>query len=351
MTDDSSVALKSPPPDPVQPTAVRGRVRSSALRVARLRDLALIPAILLIGAIGVYVSPVFLTRQNLTNILQQQSEISLVVLGEAMILIAGRLDLSLESTVGLAPGIACWLILPKSPYHGEGLLLAGAWGIPIALAVGILVGALNGLLIVRFQLHGFIVTLGMLITLRGLLNGISHGQTFFGLPKSMLYLGTKQWFDLPVSVWVSLLLFAIGIGVLGYTRAGRSLYAIGGNPAAAKAAGIRVERVVWCTFIAASTLAAFAGILLAGRLGSVAEQSGNGWIFQVFAGCVIGGVSMNGGRGTIFGAFTGILLLFIVQNVLTLGGVGADWIQFLDGVVILGALIVSRIATGQAQVT
>jgi simple sugar transport system permease protein len=109
--------------------------------------------------------------------------------------------------------------------------------------------------------------------------------------------------------------------------------------------------VVWCTFIVASALAAFAGILLAGRLGSVAAQSGNGWIFTVFAGCVIGGVSMNGGRGTIFGAFTGILLLFIVQNVLTLGGVNADWISFLDGVIILAALTVSRIASGQAQAT
>jgi simple sugar transport system permease protein len=244
MSDDSGVAVKQAQKDPGDQPAVATRQRSTVLRIARLRDLALIPAIVLIGAVGVYVSPVFLTRQNLTNILQQQSEISLVVLGEAMILIAGRLDLSLESTVGLAPGVACWLILPKSPYHGEGLLLAGAWGIPISLAVGVAIGVLNGLLIVRFKLHGFIVTLGMLITLRGLLNGISQGQTFFGLPKSMTYLGQTEWLNLPASVWVSLILFAIGIFVLGYTRIGRSLYAIGGNASAAKAAGIRVDRVV-----------------------------------------------------------------------------------------------------------
>jgi simple sugar transport system permease protein len=163
----------------------------------------------------------------------------------------------------------------------------------------------------------------------------------------MLYLGTTEWLDLPASIWVSLLLFAIGIVVLGYTHVGRSLYAIGGNPAAAKAAGIRVDRVVWCTLIVGSILAAFAGILLAGRLGSVAAESGNGWIFTVFAGAVIGGISMNGGKGTI----TGILLLYIVQNVLTLGGVNADWINFLDGVIILGALVISRVASWQAQTT
>lgn len=321
----------------------------SSLRIARLRDFALIPAIILIMIIGTYVSPVFLTKQNLINVLQQQSEISLVVLGEAMILIAGRLDLSLESTVGLAPGIAVWLVLPKVPGHGQGLELAGAWSVPIALGVGAVIGLINGLLIVRFQLNGFIVTLGMLITLRGLLNGISRGQTFFGLPKSMLYLGTTQWFGLPASIWVSLMLFAGGIFVLGFTRFGRALYAIGGNSASAKAAGIRVDRVVWLVLIIGSVLAAFAGVLLAGRLGSVAANSGNGWIFTVFAGAVIGGISMNGGKGTIFGAFTGILLLYLVQNVLTLGGVAAEWINFLNGAIILGALVISRIASGQAQ--
>jgi simple sugar transport system permease protein len=345
--DETPMPVTVPPSRTVDAVAaVRQR-----LRVARLRDLALIPAIVAVGIIGIIVNPVFLTQSNLTDVLQQQSEISLVVLGEAMILVAGNLDLSLESTVGLAPGVAVWLVLPKHPGHGQGLEIPGAWSVPIALAVGLLIGAINAVLIVKFQLNGFIVTLGMLIALRGLLNGISHGQTFFGLPKSMLYLGTTDWLGLPASVWVSLVLFAIGIFVLGYTRFGRSLYALGGNTAAAKAAGVRVDRVVMLTLIIASVLAAFAGVLLAGRLGSVTANSGNGWIFTVFASAVIGGVSLNGGKGTVFGAFTGVLLLFEVQNVLTLAGVAAEWINFLNGAIILGALVISRIASGQAQNT
>src|SRR3954453_5191515 len=137
-----------------EPSASHFRPR---LRIARLRDLALIPAILAIGIIGIIVSPVFLTQSNIINILQQQSEISLVVLGEAMILVAGRLDLSLESTVGLAPGIAVWLVLPKNPGHGQGLELAGGWAVPVTLGVGLLIGLLNGVLIVTFELNGFIV--------------------------------------------------------------------------------------------------------------------------------------------------------------------------------------------------
>jgi len=342
--------VAGPSPDGSAPAREAGASRPRPrLRLARLRDLALIPAIIAIGIVGVIVSPVFLTQSNIINVLQQQSEISLVVLGEAMILVAGKLDLSLESTVGLAPGIAVWLVLPKNPGHGQGLELAGGWSVPVALAVGLVIGFVNAVLIVKFQLNGFIVTLGMLIALRGLLNGISRGQTFFGLPHSMLYLGTTEWWGLPASVWVSLVLFAAGIFVLGYTRFGRALYAIGGNAAAARAAGIRVDRVIMLTLMIASLLAALAGVLLAGRLGSVTANSGNGWIFTVFAGAVIGGISMNGGKGTIFGAFTGILLLFEVQNVLTLAGVAAEWINFLNGAIILGALVISRIASGQAQ--
>ena len=106
--------------------------------------------------------------------------------------------------------------------------------------------------------------------------------------------------------------------VLGWTSFGRSLYAIGGNVDAAKAAGIRTDRVLWIVIVTGSVLAALAGLLLSGRLASVASAQGNGYIFTVFAAAVIGGISLNGGKGTMFGAFTGILLLFMIQNVLTL---------------------------------
>ena len=135
-----------------------------------------------------------------------------MVLAETLILLMGRIDLSLESTFGLAPGVAAWLTVAPGVAHGLGWI-GGAWAVPICLLVGALVGAVNGLLIVRFQLSGFIVTLGMLITLRGLLDGISKGQTFFQLPASMTWLGQTLWWRVPVSVWLSLALFAVGIFV------------------------------------------------------------------------------------------------------------------------------------------
>jgi simple sugar transport system permease protein len=331
----------------VTDTAVPVR-RFAVPRLARLRDLALVPAIIAIAIVGYLVNPVFLHWDNLVNVLQQQSEISLLVLAEALVLVCGRMDLSLESTFGLAPGVAAWLVLAPGIGHGLGWL-PGAWSVPLTLAAGVLIGWLNGLLIVRFRLNGFVVTLGMLIVLRGLLTGISGGKTFFNLPASMIYLGNAVWFGLPASIWICLALYAAAIVVTGYTRFGRSLYAIGGNADAARAAGIRVDRVLWTALVAGSLLAALGGLLLTGRLASVAASQGNGAIFTVFAAAVIGGVSLGGGRGTVFGAFTGILLLYMIQNVLTLAGVPAQWLGALDGAIILLALIVTRITSGQAQ--
>jgi simple sugar transport system permease protein len=321
-----------------------------SLAVARLRDLALVPAIIAVAIVGFVVNPVFLSADNMINVLQSMSEISIVVLAETIVLITGKMDLSLESTFGLAPGLAAWLIVDPAITHGLGLhVLPAVWAVPAVLLVGAAVGAINGLLIVRFKLNGFIVTLGILIVLRGLLTGISGGKTFFALPTSMTYLGSAVWLGVPASVWISLLLFAAGIVVLGYTRPGRALYAIGGNVDAARAAGIRTDRILWLTLVVAGTLAALAGLLISGRLAAVPAAQGNGAIFQVFAAAVIGGVSLNGGKGTIFGAFTGVLLLFMIINVLTLAGVPAQWTNFLNGAVILVALVVSRVTGGKAQ--
>ncbi|WP_069767850.1 MULTISPECIES: ABC transporter permease [unclassified Streptomyces] len=338
-----TAAAKAPEPGAKRTALLGGRIP-----LARLRDLALVPAIVVIAIVGQIVNPVFLQADNLINVLQTMSEMALLVLAQTMILIVKKMDLSLESTMGLAPGVAAWLVVPVGAGHGLGLL-PGACAILVTLAVGALVGVINALLIIRFGLNGFIVTLGMLIVLRGVLTGISGGQTFFQLPQSMIYLGTAQWFGMPASIWICLALFAVAIVVLGWTSFGRSLYAIGGNVDAAKAAGIRTDRVLWIVIVTGSVLAALAGLLLSGRLASVASAQGNGYIFTVFAAAVIGGISLNGGKGTMFGAFCGILLLFMIQNVLTLGGVPAQWIGALNGLIILVALAISRITGGKVQ--
>lgn len=320
------------------------------LDLRRYRDLSLIPVLLVLGLIGFIVSPAFLTSDNLLGVAQQSTELSLLVLAEAMILIAGRMDLSLESTIGVAPVIAVWLVLPASGGRFHGLGLLPTWtAVPLCLLVGALIGAINGFLILKLRLNGFIVTLGALTMLRGLQVAISQGQSIVELPSSFTYLGSTSWLGVPAPVWICIMLFVIGGSALAWLRHGRALYAIGGNSEAARTAGIRVDRVVWVVLILGGLLAAFAGILYTGHYGSISADQGSGWIFQVFAATVIGGVSLNGGRGTLFGALTGVLTLQLVVNVMTLAGVPPLWNQFLNGAIIIIALIISRFASGEKQ--
>jgi simple sugar transport system permease protein len=316
--------------------------------LARFRDLALIPPIILILIIGMFVSPHFFTWANLSDVLVSMSWIGMLVLAETLVLLTGKMDLSLESTAGLAPGVAAWLTLPGGVNHGAHLLSSG-WAVPITLLVGLLIGVVNAVLVVKLGLNAFIVTLGMLITLRGLLTGISSGQTFFGMGSSMMYVGTASWLGVPASIWICVLAFVLGAIALRYLRVGRSLYAIGGNVDAARSAGISTDRTYMGVFVIASLLAAIGGLMLSGHLASVASSQANGSIFTVFAAAVIGGVSLNGGRGSLVGAFTGILLLYLVQNVLTFAGVSGEWFDFLNGGVILVVLVITRLIAGRSR--
>jgi simple sugar transport system permease protein len=135
--------------------------------------------------------------------------------------------------------------------------------------------------------------------------------------------------------------------MLGYHRWGRALYAIGGNIDAARAAGIKVDAMRWSAFILAGILASAAGLILAGRLGAVSANQGNGMIFTVFAAAVIGGISLDGGRGSVLGALGGVVLLGVLENVLTLAQVQTFWVQAIYGVIILLSLVFARVATGE----
>ncbi|WP_158848306.1 ABC transporter permease [Saccharothrix deserti] len=327
---------------------VKAEPATRSFSLGRYQDLALVPAIVVLLIVGAVVSPIFLSADNLIAVVQQQSELSLLVLGQALILIVGKMDLSLESTIGIAPALAIALVIPAAS-NGLGVEL-GAWtAIPVCLLVGALIGGFNGFLVLKLGLSGFMVTLGMLTMLRGLQEALTKGQTLFDVPESFLYLGAATWLGLPAAVWICVLLFAVGIFALSYLRQGRALYAVGGNKEAARAAGIRVDRVVWVVLILGGLLAAVAGILMTGRLGTVAVTQGSGMIFKVFAAAVIGGISLQGGRGTLFGALSGVLMLGLVENILRLLSVSGFYINASYGAVIIVALVVTRFATGKVQ--
>jgi simple sugar transport system permease protein len=318
---------------------------SRRLRAFSLRDLALLPALIVLIVVGALVSPVFLNAANINTILTSSAALALVVLAESLIIITGKFDLSLESTAGFAPAIGAMLVLPAANF-GFGVEVPTALGLLAVLIIGAAVGFLNGFMVVGLRLNAFIVTLAMLIILRGMLVGATSGRTLFDLPDAFYALMIVTVFGLPLSVWLAAFAFLVAGFILRYHRLGRALYAIGGNPEAARAAGIRVERVTWGVYVLAGVLAAVGGLVITGYVGAISANQGNGMIFTVFAAAVIGGISLDGGKGTMFGALTGVLLLGVVSNLLTLAQVPSFWIQAIYGAIILGSLMVARITCG-----
>lgn len=312
----------------------------------QLRELVLLPVIALAMVVGALVNPSFLTSDNLLNILQQSSELSILVIAQSLILICGKFDLSLESVVGFCPMLAAWLIVKDTTQGGSGFGLNGFAGIAVVLVAGAAIGFFNGFLVVRMRLNAFIATLAMLILLRGTTVGMTDGRTLFDLPPEFLYLGTASWLGIPVAIWIAGFLYIVVGIVMRYHRIGRAIYAIGGNAEAARIAGIPVERVTWGIFVLGGLLAALAGLMLTGRIASVVASQGQNMIFYVFAAAVIGGISLNGGQGRLLGALTGVLLLGVLQNVLTLSQIAAFWIDAAYGAIILLSLLVTRL-TGE----
>lgn len=299
--------------------------------------------------VGAVTNGAFLTVSNMSGVGQQVSSLGVTVVGESLVLLIGGMDLSLESTYGLAPMVAAWLIVPVAAY-GEGVQLNPFLGVLMLLLIGAGIGLVNGLVIVKARLNGFIWTLGMTVLLAGMQLGVVKGQTIPDLPAAFGYLGSAFIGQVPVSLIATVLIFvAVGL-FLRYHRIGRAIYAVGGNPAAARAAGIKVDRVKIGVYVAASVLAAIGGLMEAGRVSAVTgtQGYGEGIIFSVFAAAVIGGVSLKGGRGNMVGAATGVVLLGLVQNILDLANVSNYWVEAMDGGVILFALILARVVGGEA---
>src|SRR5215470_3795458 len=191
------------------------RRQSSYILSSWVRELALIPVIILLLVVGTVVNPHFFTTDNFINVAQDSAALGVVVVAETLILLTGKFDLSLQSTYGLAPMVGAWLIVSKD---GQGL--GTNWnpylGIAIVLLIGLVVGAFNGFLVIKLGFNAFIFTLAMLILLAGIQIGIVSGRTIYHLPAAFIYLGSQYILGVPVSVWVTGAIFLFSALFLRY---------------------------------------------------------------------------------------------------------------------------------------
>jgi ribose/xylose/arabinose/galactoside ABC-type transport system permease subunit len=299
--------------------------------------------ILLLGTLVLFslLTDRFLTPTNITNIFIHAAVLGIAVIGLSFTLLTGNFDLSIESVIGFSALIGAWLVTPAG-----GTANGSGWNVPpilaaiVMLLIGLGIGWINGTLITRAKMNNFIVTLAMLIILRGFMLGFTQGETIAHLPAGFKALGHDNVGPFPLSVITLLVAFVIAHIVTTNRRFGRDLYAIGGNPRAALAAGIDPDRRIRHVYLISGALAALAGLMLAGRLGVVVAGLGEGMIFEVFAAAVIGGISLQGGRGTMIGALGGVLLLSAIDSGLNLMRVSSFWIQTVRGLVILVAMFI-----------
>lgn len=322
----TSMATKQPDPDALSTRVIR-QLRSGIG--------PLFAALVIICVVLSFASPEFLTTSTLTNIMVQVSVVGIAAVGGTFVIITSGIDLSVGSLVALSGMVGATLMAGSTPGNvGLGLL-----GLVVAIGVGALVGAINGISVAWLRLVPFIVTLAMMAMGRGLTLAISDGRTKFDFPNVFTVFGAKSIAGLPAPMIVMLCVFIIGHVLLRKTTFGHQVFAVGGNKEAARLAGIPVQRVIFLTYTLAGVTAAIAGIVLAGRLNSALPSAANGLELQVIAGVVIGGTSLAGGRGSIIGTFIGVVLIGVINVGLSLLGVNPFWTQFIQGGVIFAAVL------------
>jgi ribose transport system permease protein len=291
--------------------------------------------VVLLGLLSFLVQPdVFLTPNNIANIFRQTAFLALLALGQFIVIVTAGIDLSVGSVLALAMMSVAVLSVAGVPWPV--LLLT-----PFVVGGG--VGLLNGLgLTVLRMPHPFIVTLGMLNIARGLTNLISGGVPISGLPEQVRFLGAGNisiaGLIVPASVITVVVTYGIVWLFLQQTRTGRHIYAIGGNPQAARVTGINVDRTLVIVYGLCGGLAGFAGLLLAGRTNSGFPNAGIGAELDAISAVIIGGASFFGGRGTVLGVFAGVLVIGMMRNLLNLSNVQVFWQQVLIGVVIVAVV-------------
>ena len=280
------------------------------------------------------------------NIIEASSVLGVMSIGLALVIIAGHMDLSVESVAALSAMAVG--ILFCSAGIGHGIRLHPEWlmvpvSLLVALGVGGVIGLMNGYLVVRLKMSAFIITLASFIWVRGLVLAISGGRSAQDLAPAIRWFGIQRLAGLPLTAWIAISCFVISSLVMAKTPFGRHLIMIGGNETATFRAGIRVNRNLIIAFVLAGAIAGLSGWLLAVRTSGATANLGVGLLFNAFAAVVIGGVSLKGGVGSLPGVYAGVLLLSAINTAINLMGLPATYTQVVHGLLVLAAVLLDTL--------
>ena len=276
----------------------------------------------------------FFNYDNIMNILRQMSVYAIMAVGMTMVLICGEIDLTVGSIVAFAGIMVAYAI-----NAGMGLVTAT---LAVMLLCGVF-GLINGVIVTTFSVPSMLVTMGMMMSIRGLAYVITQGRSVGGMPKWFGVLGRDYIAGVPIPVIVMLAIVCLGWFFLKYTTFGRLMYAVGGNIEAAKLCGINSRGITISALVISAMLAGLSGVIWASRLNSGQPVVGNSYEMQVIAACVIGGASLRGGKGNVFMSLVGAILLGVLYNGLNLLRVSSYWQMITTGLIIILAIVLDSL--------
>jgi ribose transport system permease protein len=339
MTQHKATEVSSPSGDPGSPTtpaapaAGAGVGRFIPRSVGRFGLIGVLAALVL--GFSIALPSTFFTHGNFNVMLNSQAILLLLALAETVVLRSGDFDLSIAGVMGVTGAVTGEMML-----HGNSLILT----ILVCLVIGILIGAINAFFIVKLGMNAFVTTLGSLTTLEGLAYGITNNHVITGFPNSLATFTQHTIGGLYLSTIYGWGLVLVLFYVFEFTPFGRQLLFVGGNRDAARLAGVSVERVRSSAFVASGAIAAFAGVILAGVIGSFDPSSPPQYMLQPFAAAFLGASTIYIGRFNAFGTLIGLYLLIVGVTGLELYGVPTWVASVFNGLALVLAIGVARAA-------
>ncbi len=320
---------------------------SLLLTLMKARTFIALIAVILFFSMAV---PTFLSTANLILMSKHVALNAFLAMGMTFVIITGGIDLSVGSIVGLCAMVAGFLVLNGIDLQiGYTVYFNVPEIIVITLLVGVLIGAVNGLLITKLNVAPFIATLGILYVARGAALLSSDGQTFPNLVGNVDlgntgygYIGAGRILGLPVSVWLLIIVALAAAYIARYTPLGRHIFAVGGNERAARISGVRVNMVKMFVYMFSGFCAAIVGLIISSELMASHPATGESFELNAIAAAVLGGTSMSGGRGTIGGTIVGAFVIGILSDGLVMMGVSSFWQMVIKGLVIIVAVVVDQ---------
>ena len=306
----------------------------------RFRDAGTLLGLILIGGVFAVMAPTFLTGPNLMNVLQQSSINACIALGMTLVIISGGIDLTVGPVAALSAVLAATMMVAGVPIP---LALLGG------LCVGLACGAFSASLIAIGGLQPFIVTLGGLSLFRAVALIFTGGQPIFGLPDGFRALTNGTILQVPNPVLIVAVFAILAWVILNKTPLGEYFMAVGGNPEAARIAGVPVVLTKFAAYMISGFMTAVAALILIGRLGAAEPTMGTLWELDAIAASAIGGASLMGGRGSIIGTLIGCIILGTLRNGLTLLNVQAFYQLLATGIIIIVAMLIDKATSGKQE--